>query len=173
MSKSMSKDCSSTCVPTTIRPSRSASVPRFPSLAVMRASRSILSAAVKRECARITSLSGSLSMTARAVCCARFTVLTMTPAQPPRARAAPSSSIHSSPPLRMMRTVRLFPSTLTARWRTSFPSVHVRSGYASLCRHSSSAALSCFLRFLFIYASTNSARRFDGRVAESRTTGIW
>ena len=83
----MSSDCSNTCVPTTMRsgglrpPGRG-----FPSSPGSARSFSARSGARKRECTSFTTSPVKRSRSSRARHCARRTMLTTTPAQPPSGR---------------------------------------------------------------------------------------
>ena len=91
-SRSMSSDCSITCVPTTIRSFRSFGVDSLPMRAISWFSRAARSGI--RNCAwnSCTSLSGRLSRSNCAIFCAFLTVFTITPAQPPSASFRRSSA---------------------------------------------------------------------------------
>ena len=94
-SKSMSNDCSITCVPTTISLcGRLVPVPALPSCLRSISSFDILSVAVKRECSSDTSSPNS-AFNLSASSCACFTVFTIMAAQPPSLSKSSSRSTTS------------------------------------------------------------------------------
>ena len=128
MSKSMSSDCSSTCVPTTISRSRCAGVERLPMRSIMRCSFSARSGI--KNCAWNTSTSnpGSSSRRRAARSCAFRTVLTITPAQPPSRSAFCSISGRCSSVRDSIVTRRGGVCSGLPVCCTCFPSVQVSSG---------------------------------------------